>query len=181
MKEKLKELLQDRTALTILSVSIFVVVIFDQVTKHLVVSKLRLYESVEVIPDFFNITHVLNPGAAFGMLGGLESTVRQLIIFGVTVLALGVILYFLLYDYQRDRIAQAALGAILGGAIGNLLDRIQIGHVVDFLDVYVGSSHWPAFNVADSAICVGVVILLLRRPRAVITARSDVECEPASE
>jgi signal peptidase II len=133
----------------------------DQLTKHLV---LRFFEpgSIKpVIPGFFNLTLTFNPGAAFGLWTGLPEGVREVVLGLTIVLALGVVLFFLRQPTYRSVIGQSALAAILGGAIGNIVDRFVHGSVVDFLDFYIGTNHWPAFNIADSAICVGVVALIL--------------------
>ncbi len=148
----------------ILLLSVGLVVFLDQYTKYIVVETIRQGTVVPVIDGVFNLTLTYNKGAAFGMLSGVSDGLRQLLLGGVTALAVCVVLYFLFYDYYHDRFAQMALGFILGGAAGNVLDRIRIGEVVDFLDVYYRNYHWPAFNVADSAICIGVVFLLFRSP-----------------
>ena len=137
-------------------------VLLDQYTKHLVIEQLSQYESIEVIPGFFNIILTFNKGAAFGFLAGVPDQLRYALLALTTVVALGVVLYFIMKDYKEDPWALMALAMILGGAFGNIIDRVCFGQVTDFLDVYYGSYHWPAFNVADSAICIGVGLLLLR-------------------
>ncbi len=145
---------------------IIVVVAFDQYTKWLVVQKLNQQEYITVVPNFFNIVLTYNKGAAFGLFSGVHNDLIRHLLLGIsTMLALGTVIYLLGREYLSDMIARSALGMILGGAIGNIIDRIVHGAVVDFLDVYYKDYHWPAFNVADSAIFVGVVILLLHSPR----------------
>jgi signal peptidase II len=138
---------------------------FDQGTKALIVRKFNPGQTLNLIPGVFDLTLTFNKGAAFGMLSGLPDGMRQLMLGIATATALLAVLYFLFHDYYDDLLAQCGLALILGGALGNIVDRIRIGVVVDFLDFYYGSYHWPAFNVADSAICVGVAILLFRPSR----------------
>ncbi len=137
------------------------VVMLDQLTKWWVLATFELYESVEVIPGFFDLTFVVNTGAAFGLLAGDQNPWRQLFFVVVTLVAL-VVLAMAFRQYRREGgVYIAAIGLIGGGALGNLIDRLRFGHVVDFLDFYIKDYHWPAFNVADSAISVGVVLFLL--------------------
>jgi signal peptidase II len=136
------------------------VVILDQVTKLMIVRALALYDEVEVIPGFFSIVHYHNPGGAFGLFAGANSVVRHFFFLFVSVLALGLVFYFYRSTPRRHRFLSAAFAMIFGGAIGNLLDRFRLGMVVDFLDVYVNGWHWPAFNVADSAITIGIGIFV---------------------
>jgi len=133
----------------------------DRGTKALVVGRLPLNESVTVVKGFFHITHVANTGALFGLLAGLASPLRGLVFIAVPVLAIALILFFQLRSGEGDILTQMGLSLILAGALGNLYDRIRFGHVVDFLDLSVAGHHWPAFNVADSCICVGVFTLVL--------------------
>lgn len=150
-----------------LLVSFLVVVILDQYTKYLVVANLTLHETIELVPGFFNLILTYNKGAAFGLLADLPDTIRYIALTVTTLIALSAVVYFLLRDYREDFIAQIALSFIVGGAVGNILDRVRLGMVVDFLDVYYNNYHWPAFNVADSAICLGVAVLLFRKPHKV--------------
>ena len=137
------------------------VVIIDQLTKLWIMTNLGLHEQQNVISGFFNLVYVTNTGAAFGFLAGSKSWLRQVFFVGVAVVALGVIVYAYGHLKRQGRIFVYALGLIGGGAIGNLIDRLRFGSVVDFLDFYFGSYHWPAFNAADSAITVGVGLFLL--------------------
>jgi len=133
----------------------------DRGTKTLVVRHLPLYESVPVLDGFFHFTHVANTGALFGLLAGLPSPLRGLIFITVPVLAILLILAFQFRSRETDLLTQLGLSLILGGAVGNLYDRVRFGHVVDFLDFSVAGHHWPAFNIADSCICLGVFTLVL--------------------
>ncbi|HEU4684191.1 MAG TPA: signal peptidase II [Nitrospira sp.] len=138
-----------------------VVVVLDQVTKYSIMQSMRLHESIPIIPNLFSITYIRNPGAAFGLLAGSSNAFRM-VFFGITSLfALALLGTILVRLPDRDWIGQLSIAGILGGAIGNLIDRLRFGEVIDFLDVYIESYHWPAFNVADSAISVGVVCLII--------------------
>jgi signal peptidase II len=134
------------------------VLLLDLATKALVLAMLPLGQSVPVIPGFFDITHVHNPGGAFGFLAGMSAEFRALLFIAVSLLAAGLIVYFYWQTPPGQRLLAFGLALVFGGAVGNLVDRIRFGVVVDFLDVYVGDLHWPAFNVADSAITIGVFI-----------------------
>jgi signal peptidase II len=134
------------------------VLILDQATKAWVLANLPLGGSIPVIPGFFDLTHVHNPGGAFGFLAGMSAEIRSLLFVAVSLLATGLILYFYWQTPIRQRFLAVGISLLFGGAVGNLVDRLRFGIVVDFLDLYVGSLHWPAFNVADSAITIGVVI-----------------------
>jgi len=133
----------------------------DRVTKTLVVDRLSLHESVSVVEGFFRLTHITNTGALFGLMAGLSSPLRGLIFITVPVLAITLILLFQFHARENDFLAQVGLSMILGGALGNLWDRVFLGHVIDFLDFSVAGFHWPAFNIADSCICLGVLSLIL--------------------
>ena len=138
-----------------------VVVALDQVAKWCVGQFMELHQSVPVIPGVFNLTYVRNPGAAFGLLADLPWAVRAPLFTAVSVGAL-VLLLFLLRGLRPEQWGvRVALACVLGGAVGNLIDRVWHGDVVDFLDVHWRGFHWPAFNVADSCITLGVAVLLI--------------------
>ena len=137
------------------------VVLLDQLTKALVMAYFPLYELKPVIPGLFNLTYLSNTGAAFGMLAGAQSAWRQVFFVGAALVAIGVMAFSYRQFCNQGRIFAHAIGLIAGGAVGNLIDRLRYGAVVDFLDFYVGSHHWPAFNVADSAITIGVGLFIL--------------------
>jgi signal peptidase II len=146
-----------------------VMVALDQATKLWVASTIDVWTGFPVIPGFFNMVHVLNRGAAWGFLDSEHIDWQRPLFIVVTLIALGFIGYMLRSTNGQDRWMITGLGLIAGGAVGNLLDRVRLGVVVDFLDFYVGSSHWPAFNVADCALTVGAGCIILsmvfnRRP-----------------
>ena len=131
-------------------------VILDQVTKALVINFFNLYESVTLLP-IVNLTFVVNYGFAFGLLN--NPSLNQIL---VSVIILLIILYFLyLLIKTQDRIFQFTLTLILAGALGNFIDRIFRGFVIDFIDIYIGKYHWPAFNIADSCITMGFIVLMI--------------------
>lgn len=135
------------------------VLILDQTSKLWIDASLRLYESIKVIP-FFNLTYVHNTGAAFSLLS--EAGGWQRWFFAVLAIIISVVLTVWLARLEKNETWLAvALSLVLGGALGNLIDRLLYGYVIDFLDVYYKQWHWPAFNIADSAISIGVVMLLL--------------------
>ena len=135
------------------------VLVLDQTTKAIVERSMTPHQTIPLLP-FFALSYVRNTGAAFGVFAGAPAWLRLPLFLGVTAIAMAA-LVSLLRSTAADRSwVVAALGAILGGAFGNLVDRIRYGEVIDFLDAYWGDLHWPAFNVADSAITVGVLIVL---------------------
>lgn len=142
------------------------VILLDQLTKAWIIATLPLHEVHVVIDGFFNIIHVRNPGAAFGFLAGAAPMFRSIFFVAVTLAAILLILHYLRTVLGGEFPLIGSLALILAGAVGNLIDRIRFGEVVDFLDVYIGTYHWPAFNVADAAISTGaflLAILLLTR------------------
>src|SRR3990172_3172583 len=136
------------------SVSFYIIALtitlLDQISKFYVQGTLRLGQVVPVMPFFFNLTYVLNPGAAFGFLSGAPAALRHPMF----------IIYYRARHRQMRLLPSVGLACILGGAVGNLIDRLRLGMVVDFLDFYYGAYHWPAFNVADSAITIGVALMI---------------------
>lgn len=136
-------------------------VVIDQITKALVLKFIPLLHSITVVPGFFNLSHVHNPGGAFGFLAGDPSIIRHYLFLLAAAVALGLILYFYEQTPATHRYLKMALALIFGGAIGNMIDRLRFGEVVDYLDFYWGVYHWPTFNVADSGVTIGVVIFLL--------------------
>jgi signal peptidase II len=137
------------------------VVVLDQATKALIMAKFSMFELQPVIPGLFNLTYLTNTGAAFGMLAGAPTIWRQVFFVGVAVVAIGVLVFSYRQFRNQGRIFAHAIGLIAGGAVGNLIDRLRFGAVVDFLDFYIGTRHWPAFNVADAAITIGVGLFIL--------------------
>lgn len=137
------------------------IILLDQLTKQQIMQTMRLHESIPVIPNLFSLTYIRNPGAAFGLLAGSSNAFRM-VFFGLTsIFALGLLGTILLRMPEADWMGRVSVAGILGGAIGNLIDRLRFGEVIDFLDIYIESYHWPAFNVADSAITVGVIVLII--------------------
>ena len=131
-------------------------VILDQVTKALVINFFNIYDSVALLP-MINLTFVVNYGFAFGLLN--NPSLNQIL---VSLVILAIIIYFLyLLIKTQDKIFQLTLTLILAGALGNFIDRIFRGFVIDFIDIYIGKYHWPAFNIADSSITVGFVVLMI--------------------
>lgn len=137
-------------------------ILADQISKLLIVRFMSYGESIEVIPGFFNLTYVLNPGGAFSLFAQQSQLVRVMMFLVFSLVAVGFIFYLYKGVPRTHPMLANALALILGGAIGNLIDRIRMGKVVDFLDCYVKHDwpHWPVFNVADSAICIGVGIFI---------------------
>ena len=157
-----------------------VVFVLDQMSKIAADRWLQPRRSVEVIPGFFDLSYSRNRGGLFGYFSTLEDPWRMLLLIFLPIVAIVLIAVFLVRTEEADRITRAGLALILGGATGNLLDRIVRGEVVDFVDVYVawspvktwlvdtfGTSHWPTFNVADSSIVVGAGLLLVDLVRPV--------------
>lgn len=145
------------------------VIVLDQLSKYLAITFIPLNSTavngaIPVIPDVFNLVLAFNKGAAFGIFGQIENdTYRHLVLGAAILCALGS-LWFFLREFGRTAIGRFALALILGGAIGNVIDRVRVGAVIDFLDFYWGNYHWPAFNIADSCICVGVGIVIFFHP-----------------
>jgi signal peptidase II len=137
------------------------VIVLDQASKLLIQATIPFGHSIPVIPDLFAIVHVLNPGAAFGLMAARSSAFRNPFFVGISILAIGFIIYYRHRGLRSHSLAAFALSLILGGALGNLVDRLRLGMVVDFLDVHYFQYHWPAFNVADSAITIGVSLMML--------------------
>lgn len=135
------------------------VLVLDQITKYTIEKHVRLYEVITVVPGFFNITHVRNKGAAFGVLSTLPDFWRSAFFIIVTLVAVAAIIALMLKT--QERLPVYAFSLIAGGAMGNLIDRIRYGEVVDFIQWYVKSHYWPSFNVADSAISIGVALLAI--------------------
>ena len=129
------------------------VIILDIITKAIIVNKVAYNEIINVIP-FINIVHIKNRGAAFGMFAGLGNVFFVI----VSIIAVLFILYYL--KSVQKRLEIISLSLVLGGAVGNLIDRVRFGEVTDFIDIYVNNWHWPSFNVADSALTVGIILFL---------------------
>jgi signal peptidase II len=147
-----------RTYYLILSAA---VIVLDAWTKWLVTARIDLHEAIPLIPNYLSLVHVRNTGAAFGIGANAESRIVPLLLNVGAIAVFFVVVAYAFRTALSDRVLQVGLHLILGGAIGNLIDRFRLGYVTDFIDVFVGSHHWPAFNVADSAICIGIALLFL--------------------
>ena len=149
-------------------------VLLDQATKLAVAANLSFSDRIPVINDFFYITHARNPGAAFGLFGDAPVAIRLTLFIGITIVALGMVVNFYRKLAPGDRFSALSLGMILGGAAGNLIDRVFRGEVVDFLHFRLwGGYQWPDFNLADSFIVVGVAFLVIELLAAEGEARND--------
>jgi len=133
----------------------------DRWSKVLIQKRFDLNESISLIDGFFNITYVRNTGVAFGIFDPLSLPAKSVLLSVFTAFAAVIVITYSVRSPLRNRLLQVALALVLGGALGNLYDRLAYGYVVDFLEFYVGSFHWPSFNIADSAISVGVALLAL--------------------
>jgi signal peptidase II len=137
------------------------IVAADQLTKALIRRELPLYESLTIVPGFIDLTHVRNTGAAFGLFNAADFPLKPAVMLGMAILALAAIAVYAAQLRPDERLARAGLVLVLGGAVGNLIDRAATGYVLDFVDVYYGDAHFWAFNVADAAITVGAAFVIL--------------------
>ncbi len=133
----------------------------DQAAKLAVSFKINLHESVPVIPGFFNIVHVKNRGMAFGIFNNPDPGPAVYFLAGASIFAVLLITFWFINLKENEKIVIPGLALIMGGAIGNLIDRLRLNVVIDFLDIQIGSYHWPAFNIADSCITVGTAWVLV--------------------
>ena len=163
--------------IVVLMTTVGFVVLLDVVTKAYIASTMFVHESFAVIEGFFNITYIRNPGAAFGFLAGASAGFRISFFLLVTIAVMVMILYYILKSDMVDLLETFSLSLILSGALGNMIDRLRFGEVIDFIDVYIGSHHWPAFNVADSAISVGAVMIVL----AMLKKKEQVDHSPSGK
>jgi signal peptidase II len=141
------------------------VVVLDRVTKWAIVQTITLDDAINVIPGLFRLTHLENTGAAFSLFADSTSPFKTMLLIAFSLGALAMVSFLLWKERTIFNAGTLALSLILGGAVGNLWDRLVDGKVTDFLDFYIGIHHWPPFNVADSAIVVGALLLLLRMLR----------------
>ena len=137
------------------------VVVLDQITKALIRPVLALHESREIVPGFLDLTRVHNTGAAFGMLNAVDFPFKTIVLSLVAAVALGGVAWYAATVPLTDRLARLGIAGVLGGAIGNLIDRATSGYVLDFVDAYWKGWHFWAFNVADAAITIGVIFMIL--------------------
>jgi len=143
----------------VLLITCLLVLSLDQYTKYTVQKDLPLHRRVEVIPGFFNLTHVRNTGGAFGIFGGRRG--GMVFFVSVSILAVGTLLFLLRKIGENEKNLALSFSLVLAGAIGNLIDRLLYGEVIDFLEFYHSSFYWPAFNIADSAICIGIGLMAI--------------------
>ena len=149
-------------------------VALDQVTKAIVARTVTLYESVPVIPGFFNITRIHNRGAIFGTFSQTNNKLVFALLTAASIAVLALVVAYFFKTAASDKLMKVSLTLIMAGALGNQFDRLVRGHVIDFLDFYVGRAHWPFFNAADSCITIGACLML------VILFRRKPECSPSS-
>jgi signal peptidase II len=133
----------------------------DIATKYIVQRYMLLYQTIPLIPGFLNLTYIENPGAAFGLLANMGHPWRTVLFVVVSIVALTIVIVLFFKCSPEERWSKTALTLILAGAMGNLIDRLRMGVVVDFIDVYWRNWHWPAFNIADSAISIGVGMMII--------------------
>ena len=153
----------------------------DQFSKELAISYLSVGERINIIPGCFDITLTFNKGVAFGLFSNITSDfVRLAVLSLTTIIALSAVVYFFVFEFAGTLSGELALAMILGGAVGNIIDRVQLGHVIDFFLAYYRQYSWPVFNVADSAISVGVLVLLLFHSRRAVAQDSSGGESPSS-
>jgi len=146
---------------TIFFLGIVLVGIFlDQMTKYMVQLWIVPHQTIVVIPNFFNITHVYNPGGAFSLFANFSLLFRKIFFVATGFIAIGFVLYMYIQASWKQKGFLCALAMLVAGAFGNIIDRLRYDVVIDFLDVYVGEYHWPTFNVADSLICISLAIII---------------------
>ncbi len=137
------------------------IVVLDQASKAAVRAMLALHDSITLVPGFLNLIHVHNTGAAFGLLNGVDLPFKPMLMTAIAAAALVAIGVFAMRTTANEPLAQLGLALVIGGAVGNVIDRMTAGYVIDFIDVYWASWHFWAFNVADSAITIGAALLIL--------------------
>ena len=153
---------QDYQKFLVVALISVLVIGLDQYTKHLVVTSMPLYERIELIPGVLDLIHIRNSGIAFGLLKQFGSQYKLAAMLLISAVALVLLAVLVTQVKKHQKLQLLCLSLILGGAVGNLIDRFRLGEVVDFIDAHWRNLyHWPAFNVADSAITVGIVLMLL--------------------
>jgi len=151
-----------------------IILLFDQASKWMAVNQIEAHQSLSVIPGFFNLVLVKNRGMAFGIFSQTRSGFYYYFLLATTIGAIGVIFFFFFWIKGTQKWLTLGLSLILGGALGNLVDRVRLGYVIDFLDFFLKGYHWPAFNVADSAVTAGTFWLLLN----IIKGKKPIEAKP---
>ncbi len=147
----------------------------DQLTKALIARSILFQSSKSIIPGFFNLTHIRNRGAIFGFFSHSESRVLFIILTLVSLVALGLVIYYFFKTPSSQILMKISLSVILAGALGNLMDRLFRGYVIDFLDFHIKNWHWPSFNVADACITIGAFLLIF-----ILVFKRGKECIPSS-
>lgn len=147
----------------------------DQLTKALIARSIPFQSSKGVIPGFFNITHIRNRGAIFGFFSHSESRILFIFLTLVSLVALGLVIYYFFKTPSSQRFMKISLSVILAGALGNLIDRVFRGYVIDFLDFHIKNWHWPSFNVADACITIGAFLLIFN-----LVFKRGKKCIPSS-
>ena len=138
---------------------VFLSFVFDQVTKYFVATKISHYESIPIIKDFFYLVNIENTGVTFGMLRNLPPLLKKPLLVFLPIIIAGFVIYLLVKTPIEEKLSTIAFSLILGGAIGNIFDRVRMNYVVDFLHFNLGFMWWPAFNIADAVIVCGMVLL----------------------
>ncbi len=145
----------------LLIISAVSIVLLDQYVKYIVKTKMAMYQSIPVIKDFFHITYIENSGISFGMLGQIDHPAKRWILLGIVLLAIVMILVYWIKYGKGKPVYSLSCGLIIGGALGNFIDRLVTGRIVDFLEFGIKNSRFPVFNIADSAVTVGVTIFII--------------------
>lgn len=154
-------------------VSLFLII--DQLTKTFIIRNINLYNNISVIPGFFNLAHVRNKGAIFGFFSQSGSSIVYILLTMASLAAMGLVIFYFIKTPPSEKLLKISLSLILAGALGNLIDRVFRGYVIDFLDFYVKGWHWPSFNVADSCISIGAFFLIY-----VFFFKRSPKCTPSS-
>ncbi len=149
-----------RAKLLLLLFVVAAVLVLDQWTKIVVLEQLSPIYPKKIIDGFLSLTLVMNSGVAFGVFSGIESSMKAYILLGLSGVTVGLVIFYYFYEASLHTVARFGLALVVGGAFGNMIDRWRYQKVVDFLDFYWQNYHWPAFNVADCAISIGVTLLL---------------------
>ena len=140
---------------------IFIIIIFDQLSKFVIRANFNLYEQIDIVKGFIKIIYIRNSGVVCGLFSNNQNHLVPIIISILSIAALLTVLYIFIKTSLSCRLELISLSFIMGGAVGNIVDRFLLGYVVDFIDIYIKSYHWPTFNIADSFISIGIVLLLI--------------------
>jgi signal peptidase II len=173
----------------VLAAGVSAIVAFDQATKMLAAGRLLPGESIPILPGLLHFTLVRNTGMAFGLLSAHDFPFKSVVMTFLSLAALTAVVHYALRSPRGESMTRWGLTLILGGALGNILDRARLGYVIDFVDVFYRDAHWPAFNVADSCICIGVGLWLLdslwrserKAPPAAASLRAEASARAKSE